>query len=122
MIRANKLTEVLRDFLKETDFKGIVIMTTQGSIISSIVVDSSVTETALSALSSCVWTNYSDGNSMLTTLLIKLDHGIVGISAISPQGEYLVAILGGPDTTAGLLRGRLQCACAYFSQVFNQLK
>ncbi len=120
MIRANKLTEVLRDFLKETDFKGIVIMTSQGSIISSVVVDSTCTETVLAALSSCVWTNYSDGNSILTTLLIKLDHGLLGISAISP--EYLVAILGGPDTTVGLLRGRLQSACTYFAQVFSQLK
>ena len=121
MIRANKLTEILKDFIKETDFKGIVIMTTQGSVISSVVIDSSCTETVLAALSSCVWTNYAEGAASLSTLLIKLEHGIAGISAIG-QGEYLVAILGGSDTPPGLLRGRLQAACAYFSQVFGQLK
>jgi predicted regulator of Ras-like GTPase activity (Roadblock/LC7/MglB family) len=61
MIRANKLPEVLSRVLHD-GIQGVVLMTSEGSIISSAFEDESKDkETLLAAITSTVWSNYNQG-------------------------------------------------------------
>ena len=60
------------------------------------------------------------GNADIGIHLIKLEHGIVGITTAG-RG-YLVALYGNDEASLGLLRGRLDSLSAYFCSVFEQLK
>lgn len=52
--------------------------------------------------------------------MIKLENGIVAIQQVNRS--YLIAVFGSKDTAPGLIRGRLEALCNYFSHVFDQVK
>jgi hypothetical protein len=60
MIRAQKLPEILDGVLHD-GVRGVVLMTVDGSVISSKFLDTEtfLTETSLAAITSSTWSNYS---------------------------------------------------------------
>jgi hypothetical protein len=65
MIRAQKLPEILGSVLHD-GILGAVLMTTEGSVISSLFTEqSSLSETVLAAVASSIWLNYSQGKDIL---------------------------------------------------------
>lgn len=64
MIRAQKLPEILGSVLHD-GIQGGVLMTSEGSVISSLFTEqSSLGETVLAAVAASVWSNYSQGTTM----------------------------------------------------------
>lgn len=62
MIRAQKLPEILESVLHDGILGG-VLMTTEGSVISSLFTEqSALDETMLAAVASSIWLNYVQGN------------------------------------------------------------
>ena len=62
MIRAQKLPEILGQVLHD-GILGAVLMTTEGSVISSLFhEETTIDETVLAAVASSIWLNYSQGN------------------------------------------------------------
>jgi hypothetical protein len=60
------------------------------------------------------------GGADVETFIEKLEHGIVGIS--TTQRGYIIALYGNEDAAIGMLRGRLEAVCSYFTRVFDKLK
>ena len=62
MIRAQKLPEILDGVLHD-GVRGVVLMTSDGSVISSKFLDTEadLTETTLAAITSSTWSNYCQG-------------------------------------------------------------
>lgn len=68
MLRVQRLPEVLKSVLSD-GVKGAVLMTVEGSIVSSISADNAkVSETELAAVASCVYGNYAQGTLTLAIL------------------------------------------------------
>lgn len=120
MLAAKRLPEVLRTAL-HTGVEGACLMTSEGSILSIVFTeDAQVTETALAAISSSIWNNYTSGISDISFHLLKLENGRLGIT--NAGRGYILAAYGGKDVSAGLLRGRLESLSSYFNRVFEKLK
>jgi hypothetical protein len=136
MLSAKKLPLVLESQLNE-GVEGITLLSTEGSILcSSFTLNSRVDEISLAAISTSVWSQYSQGKMLFHKFfcfLISFTLGIndpslvmvrfeddyyFGISII--QKSYLVAGYG--RITPGLLRNKLQYLNQYFSKVFEQMK
>lgn len=62
MIRAQKLPEILHGVLHD-GVRGVVLMTSDGSVISSkfLETETILTETSFAAITSSTWSNYSQG-------------------------------------------------------------
>ena len=60
------------------------------------------------------------GSADVDTFIEKLEDGIIGIS--STQRGYIIALYGNDDAAIGMLRGRLEAVCSYFTRVFDKLK
>ena len=60
------------------------------------------------------------GGADVETFIEKLDNGIIGIS--STQRGYIIALYGNDECAIGMLRGRLEAVCSYFTRVFDKLK
>jgi predicted regulator of Ras-like GTPase activity (Roadblock/LC7/MglB family) len=133
MLRASKLPEVLGAGLQDGIY-GAVLMTSDGSVIcSKFLNDSNLSETALAAISSSVWANYSTGEmtvpflyyillgaSDVNMVIEKLSEGLLGV-ATTNRG-YVIALCGNREATVGMIRSRLLAMANYFSRVFDQLK
>jgi len=96
-------------------------MSEEGSILSSVCVDDGLSvETAVAAVSSCIFANYQTGDSFdISMLLLKLENGIFGIAT---TGRGYLMIVYGRTVPIGLLRGRLDALSKYFSRIFDQVK
>ena len=60
------------------------------------------------------------GGTGVDTFIEKLDQGIIGIS--STQSGYIIALYGNESAEIGMLRGRLESVCNFFTRVFDKLK
>ena len=120
MLRVNKLPEILRGVLQD-GIEGCVLMTADGSNLASEFKYAELSETVLSAISSCMWNNYSRAPSGegMQMQIIKLENGTLGISK---AGEGYIISIYGKDVTMGMLRIKLEALSTYFSRVFEQLK
>ncbi len=119
MLRVNKLPEVLKSVLHD-GIEGCVLMTADGSILSSVSIDgNTISETVLAAIGSTVWSNYSSGNSIISLHISKFENGVFGV--VNGGSGYLIAAYG-HKVTVGMLRCRLDAIGTYFSRVFDQLK
>jgi len=120
MLAARRLPEVLQTAL-HTGVEGVCLMTSDGSILSAVFTeDAQINDTALAAVSSSIWNNYSSGLSDISFQLLKLENGRLGIT--NAGRGYILAAYGGKDVSSGLLRGRLESLSAYFNRVFEKLK
>ncbi len=94
-------------------------MTIEGSILCSVSLPGgAVGETALAAISSSMWSNYTQGSPYVSFHLLKMEGGCLGIV---PTGKgYLIAAYGS-NVPPGLLRGKLEALASYFTRVFDEM-
>ena len=61
MLRAQRFPDILRSVLSD-GVEGVVLMSAEGSILSSVSLDETVSaETAVAAVTSCIFANYQQG-------------------------------------------------------------
>eukprot|EP01031_Cornospumella_fuschlensis_P037896 gene37896-46034_t len=118
MIAARVLPEILEKSLGD-GLDGICLMTSEGNIFSSAFLpDARFDETSLAAISSTVWSNYSQGMNEVVFHLSKLDEGWLGVYAV---GKHHI-IAGAGRAAPGLLKLRLQTLSQYYNKLFEQIK
>jgi len=119
MLATSKLMSVMKTMLND-GVEGASLMTSDGAVLCSVSLSERVvTETGLAAISSSIWSNYSQGGLAVSFHMLKLDNGILGIV---PTGKGYILVAYGTEVTCGLLRGKLEALSAYFTRVFLQVQ
>eukprot|EP01040_Poterioochromonas_malhamensis_P005169 gene5169-5537_t len=119
MLAAKKLPVILQSQLNE-GLEGISLTTVEGSILcSSFALNARVDEISLAAISTSVWSQYSNGINEPSLQIVKFEDGFYyGITIINKS--YLIAAYG--RINPGLLRYKLQHLNQYFTKIFEQMK
>jgi hypothetical protein len=116
MLRVERIPEVLESTLVD-GVSGVVLMTVQGSILSSKFLESSdMTAVTLAAITSNIWSNMTTRNPDVSFHLSKMEKGCVGIT-LAGTGNLVVAY----GTNIGMLRGRLEALSTSFTRAFEQM-
>ena len=125
MLRVDKLPEILRGAL-EDGVEGVVLMTKEGSPLGAEFKGTDEMKgTLLAAISSCMFNNYTLGETSAEPAtagpnlqIVQMENGILGICKVGTK--YLVSAYG-KNVQIGMMKLKLQGLSGYFTKIFEQV-
>lgn len=119
MLQARKIPQLLEGGLGD-GITTVVLMTTDGSILSSVSVNPEATiDILVGALTSSFWSNVSKEQSELQLYIMKLEKGFLGVACVGKA--YLVAAHADDTVSMGYLKARIEALKSHLNRVFDQL-
>jgi hypothetical protein len=118
MLQAKRIPQLLQGGLGD-GICALVLMTSEGSILSSQSTNTDVSDILLGAVSSLFWTNTSKNHSDIQLHIMRLEKATIGVA--SAGRGYLIAAYGDDTVSTGFLKARLDAMRAHLNRVFEQL-
>lgn len=119
MLQTRRIPQLLEKGLRD-GITGIVLLTVDGSILSSVTTSPATSDVLLGALSSSFWSNtVKDQQPDLLMYLLRLEKG--GLAVASVGKGYLLGVMGDDSCSFGLLKARTEAIKSHLSRVFEQL-
>lgn len=118
MLQARRIPQLLQSGLGD-GVLGVVLMTSEGSVISCQSAGPGVADTALSALASSFWSNISKEHQDMQLYMLRMERAVVGVTSLGKG--FILAVYGDETVAPGFLKARIDALRAYLSRVFEQL-